>query len=48
MAKNQELSKEMIENINSYGDRVKTLEDFITAVKMRYSMYIGAGHAAGF
>lgn len=48
MAKKTELSKEMQAAIDNYGDRIETLQDFVTAVKLRYSMYLGAAHAPGF
>ena len=48
MAKKTELSKEMQAAIDNYGERIETLQDFVTAVKLRYSMYLGAAHAPGF
>lgn len=42
MANNQELSKEAIAAINSYGDRIKTLKDFVTAVRKTPGYHIGA------
>ena len=36
------LSKEMIDNIVNYGNEIKSLKDFITAVRKRPGMYIGS------
>ena len=36
------ISEEMIANIKNYGNEIKTLKDFITAVRKRPGMYIGS------
>lgn len=36
-----ELSKEMIQSIDNYSNDIKTLKDFVTAVRTRPGMYIG-------
>lgn len=43
-----EMSKEMIDNIQNYGNEIKTLKDFVTAVRMRPGMYIGGIGDPGF
>lgn len=35
------LTQEQIENIQSYGDQIQTLKDFVEAVRKRPGMYIG-------
>lgn len=35
------LDKNMMESVDNYGNRVKTLKDFVTAVRTRPGMYIG-------
>lgn len=47
MARNK-LSQEMIDNIENYSDQIKTIEDFMEAVRTRPGMYIGPRGAAGF
>lgn len=42
------ISQEMIDNIKNYGDEIKTLKDFITAVRKRPGMYIGSIGNKGF
>lgn len=42
------LTKEQMQAIDSYGDRIKTLKDFVTAVRLRYGMYLGEGSDQGF
>lgn len=44
----QEMSKEMQDNIKNYGNEIKTLKDFVTAVRMRPGMYIGGIGDPGF
>lgn len=44
---NNNLDQSMIESIDNYGSRVKTLKDFVTAVRTRPGMYIGPINAAG-
>lgn len=48
MNSNDKLSKEMKESIDSYGSRIKTLKDFVTAVRLRPGMYIGPISNDGF
>lgn len=50
MAKNaqQNLSKDMIDSIQNYGNEIKTLKDFVTAVRKRPGMYIGSIGNPGF
>lgn len=43
-----ELSKEMQQAIDNYGDDIKTLKDFVTAVRKRPGMYIGHVGTKGF
>ena len=42
------IDKSMIENIDNYGSRIKTLKDFMTAVKKRPTMYLGSLNSKGF
>lgn len=42
------LDKEMQEAIDNYGDNIKTLEDFCTAVKTRPGMYLGPLSGEGY
>lgn len=42
------LSKEQIDAIDSYGSRIKTIEDFVDGVRKRPGMYIGPIGSAGF
>ncbi|MBR1988779.1 MAG: ATP-binding protein, partial [Clostridia bacterium] len=44
---NQEISQDMIKNIEQYSDSIKTIENFMDAVRMRPGMYIGPRGAAG-
>ena len=49
MAKNNvSLDKEMMKNIDSYSNKIKTLEDFVEAVRTRPGMYIGPVGNGGF
>jgi DNA gyrase subunit B len=41
MAEKHQLSKEMIENIKNYSNEIKTLKDFVEAVRKRPGMYLG-------
>ena len=44
----QTLSKDMIDNIQKYGDQIRTLKDFVTAVRKRPGMHIGSIGNPGF
>lgn len=44
----ENLSKEMIDNIKSYANQIKTLKDFVTTVRKLPGMYIGSIGNAGF
>ena len=44
----KELSEEQKKLIDNYGDSIKTLKDFMTAVQERPGMYIGARGTRGF
>lgn len=44
----QTLSKDMIDNIQNYGDQIRTLKDFVTAVRKRPGMHIGSIGNPGF
>lgn len=46
--KEQKLTKQMIENINSYSDEIITLEDFVEEVRENIGMYIGDKGNTGF
>ena len=48
MARDQKLSKEMIENIKNYNSEIVTLKDFTTAVRQNIGMYIGEAGNKGF
>lgn len=48
MNRNEKLTKEMMENIDSYSNQIKTLEDLIVAVRTRPGMYIGPIGNGGF
>lgn len=41
------LSQDMKNSIDTYGDRVQTLKDFVTAVRKRPGQFIGPLHGAG-
>ena len=43
-----ELSKEAIAAIENYGNQIKTLKDFVTAVRKRPGYHIGAIGSQGF
>lgn len=45
--KNQ-LSQEMIDSINNYGEEIKTLKDFVTACRLRPGQFIGPINGPGF
>lgn len=45
---NNNLSKEMLENIKNYSGEIETLKDFVTAVRKRPGMYIGEIGSKGF
>ena len=43
MARQQtELTEEQMRAIDNYGQRIKTLKDFVTSVRKRVTMYLGA------
>lgn len=42
------LSKEMQDAIDNYGSQIKTLQDFVSAVRKRPTMYIGLLYNEGF
>ena len=44
----KEMSKEMIHNIQNYGDEITTLETFVEAVRQNVGMYIGSKGNKGF
>ena len=44
----EKLNQEMMESIDNYGSRIRTLKDFVTAVRTRPGMYIGPIGNAGF
>lgn len=48
MAKKETLSKEMVDSIKNYGEEIRTLKDFVTAVRMRPGMHIGSIGNPGF
>ena len=48
MPGNKQLSKEMIESINNYGDQIKTLKDFVSACRLRPGQFIGPIGGPGF
>lgn len=45
---NSKISKEMVDNIKNYGKQISTLKDFVTAVRKRPGMHIGAIGNPGF
>lgn len=44
----EKLNQEMMESIDNYGSRIRTLKDFVTAVRTRPGMYIGCLGNPGF
>lgn len=45
---NTKLTKEMQDAIDNYGSQIKTLQDFVSAVRKRPTMYIGLLYNEGF
>lgn len=46
--KNNALSEEFIKNIDTYGEKIQTIDNFMLAVRMRPGMYIGPIGGSGF
>jgi len=43
-----ELTEEQMKAIDNYGNQIKTLKDFVTAVRLKIGMYLGSKNEQGF